>query len=259
MGSHGAVLNLPMEILIKILSCCNSRHELGAFREAHVVFEHAYQVSPVPIAISVILTELEALGCACGAQRLFDTAWKLELLRRRNAQQTHAKYESFEFSALPRVTALDDVLQISRQIDAEQAQVEDNRVRRYYLTMFNSHPGRLIELRLEQVPGVVLFFSLHLRLHHEEAAYYDAVFREDRTLVEGKDHPSKSFFEQFNYRELFLLSKCALESPIHFGHRGAAALREALERMRVLEGVEISQEDRLSLWFPIWAREGEVD
>ncbi|KAL7272477.1 hypothetical protein RUND412_004708 [Rhizina undulata] len=96
--------------------------------------------------------------------------------------------------------------------------------------MFNSHPGRLINLKEEEVTG-------NLR------------------VMEGKEHPSRYFFDQFNYRELFLICRCALQSSVQLDVQGGVSLRDALERKRVAEEIELRAEDMMLLFYPDWLNE----
>ncbi|KAL7272479.1 hypothetical protein RUND412_004710 [Rhizina undulata] len=245
------ITDLSPSILIEILSSCDNWLDLSNLRESHPAFDQAYNLAPTAINKSILLTQLAKVGSPGGPGKLFDLAWRIELLTRRNAQQSHASDQPL--NSLPHTT-LNDLVPVFKLVEVEHEHMSDSGPYWFHLAMFNSHPNRLINLTENEIKGVFVYYSLMVRLYTREVAYYEAVYRENRQspVVEGKGHPSKYFFDRFTYRELYFIFRCVLQSSVPLDAKSGVLLRDALERKRAEEGIEVKEEDRVLLAFPDW-------
>ncbi|KAL7268120.1 hypothetical protein RUND412_009271 [Rhizina undulata] len=196
------IAQLPMHLLIGMLSACHNRQELKNLCRGDTDIMEAYLGERTAISKAVFLTELE--------QPIFEIIY----------QEEDKMEETFSCS--------------------------------FHLAMFNSHPNGLVKLKKHEVKGVFIYYSLIIRLYTLEVAYYEAVLREDpeSPVVEGYEHPSEYFFDEYTYKDLFLICRCSLQSSVKLDHASKILLRDELERKRVAQRIELEDKDRKSIFFP---------
>ncbi|KAL7272480.1 hypothetical protein RUND412_004711 [Rhizina undulata] len=246
------ITDLPPSILIEILSACDNMVDLSNLLLFNDAFSQVYDLAPTAINKSILLNQFTSkVGSPGCPGKLFDLAWRIELLTRRNAQQSHAGDQPL--NPLPHATGY-DLICVFNTVEVEHEHMSDSGPEVFHLAMFNSHPNGLIKLTEKEITGVFIYYSLILRLYVQEVAYYEAVYRENRQspVVEGKEHPSRYFFDRFTYRELYFIFRCLLQSSVPLDAKSGVFLRDALERKRAAEGIEVKEEDRVLLAFTDW-------
>ncbi|KAL7272478.1 hypothetical protein RUND412_004709 [Rhizina undulata] len=249
------ITNLPTEILIGMLSACHDWKDLNNLCDSHTVFMETYLLAPTAISKAIFLKELEEMGIPSSANRVFNIAWKILLLTRRIAQKSHA--EDKPINALPRET-FDDINEIMGIVRDEENKMAETHFKSFYHLMFNSHPNGLVNVTKDEVKGVFIYYSLIIRLYTQETAYYEAVLREnpESPVVEGTETPSKYFFDEYTYKDLFLIFRCSLQSSVKLDFASGILLRDELEQKRVAGRIELKDEDREILFFPDWLDQG---
>ncbi|KAL7268448.1 hypothetical protein RUND412_008930 [Rhizina undulata] len=245
------VTDLTSEILIGILSACHNRRDLKNLCHSDPAFMEAYRLVPTAISKAIFLKQLEEMGIPCSPERVFNMARKIFMLTGRHAQESYS--QDILITTLPheRFHDLEPIFEIFCE---EKEKMEETYSFSFYLSIFNSHPNKLIQLTKDKLKGVFIYFSLIFRLYTLEAAYYEAVVRENRrsSVMAGIVHPSMNFLDEYTYREMVLIFWCSLQSSMKLDFATGLLLRDELEQKRVTEGIELNDEDREILSFPEW-------